>query len=210
MDGRIRFWATSLLGGVLSMVCAGCGHLAVGGATPSTLATTNLTSMTVQLSDLPAGFHLLDDATPTNLQLAQQLNDPASASQLDQLNRRAGTYRLFLYTMPEPSMINGPVQVAVEIDGFDTASHAQAWFADRQTLLTAATGAPLAIGAPGQRHSVAMTTYAGAGLTRTDSTLAFTEANVYVEITTVTVSQGSSLSAAEQYADLINTRLVPP
>src|SRR5579884_2545193 len=193
------------VGLILSL--SGCTYLpGAHAADTMTIVPAHIANMTLQLGDLPAGFRLVTDLAPASVQLAQQLapdlpgDQQALAATLNQLRRRAGTYRVFSYSQPEPSTINGAVQAVVEVDLFDTIAHAQAWLDDRQPALTAAYGPAVAVGAPGQHHIVHMRVQHGESIAATDSVLSFTERNVFVEIATVLIGQGPSLAEGERYA----------
>jgi SOS response regulatory protein OraA/RecX len=206
MRGRIRsallFCCLSLLMGI-----AGCKYIP-GAHAAETIAPTHIADMTLQLGDIPSGFRLVTDTALTDAQLAQQLSQPALSATLGRLRRKVGTYRVFAYSQPEPSTINGAVQAMVEVDLFDTATHAQTWLDDRQPALEAIYGSAVPVGAPGQRHIMRMLVQRGESAAVTRSVLSFTERNVSVEIATVLMGPGPSLAEDERYANLIDNRIL--
>lgn len=205
MRNGTRFVAA--LGATLLAMIAGCSHIPGLGKANTTVAATHLGAMTLQLGDMPSGFLIASDTVPDNAQLARQLGMPASAATLDHLGRRAGTLRAFVFTLVEPSTINGPTQATVEVDLFDTPPHAQDWLTMRQNALAVA-GPIVPVGVPGQRHFARMMVQHGEAVTMTNGVLAFTEQNVYVEIASVLLGPGPSLAENERYADLIDTRIL--
>lgn len=163
----------------------------------------------VELADLPTGFRLVQDATPSNGELAALLNLSGGQRDLDQLGRRGGAYRTFAYTLPEPTTINGITSATIEIDCFGDAAAAQQWFDLRQSTL-ANQGPLLDAPAPGSSHAIHAQTYRAGDIAATTSAVAFQERNVVVEIATTFVGQGVSIAEATRFADLIDDRLIHP
>lgn len=198
-----------LLTCALFAVFAGCSH--VPGATASRVALispAHATDLALRLGDLPTGFVVVSDQSPTNLQLAQLLQPPPAAS-LQATGRKSGVVRLFAYTSPEPTTISGVTQIHFEMDVFATSSGALTWLHQRDSMLT--TGGPrMAVPGPGQAHIVRAQSYQSGDITATTAVVAYIEQNVYVEITTTSLSQGVSIAETERYADIIDARLVPP
>lgn len=193
--------------GMSAALLAGCFRLPGARAAPVAITMDHLASQTITLGDIPLGFQIDLNLTPTNVELARQLAAPADAALLAQLGRQGGTYRLFTYALPEPTTLNGVTRATVEVDIFPSAGAAQAWLDARRPQIA---GADLAAPAPGQAHVVHVTITRAGEVAATTTTLAYVEANAYVEIMTVFVGPGISIAEAARYADIIDGRLLRP
>ena len=200
----------AIIASAILLGLAGCKGLPT--ATAATKSTTIVgmppaLTLTLQLGDMPMGFHLALDVAPTAQELATLLAQPTATDQLIRLHRLAGSYRTFILALPEPTTMNGPVQAVVDLEIFDTAQHAQQWFDARQAAL-AAIAPTLDVGTPGQYHSVHATIQgSGDAIKATSSVLSFTEQSIYVEISSVLVGPSASLAEDLRYATLIDNRI---
>lgn len=200
---------------LLGCVLLGC-MIALGGcskhlpgltaATPVTLTAAQAAVVTLTLADLPSDYLLVHDQTPTNAQLAQILGQPSVADTLTQLGRTGGSYRVFTFVAPEPSVVNATVRATIEVDVFDTAQHALAWETTRQTLASGAANA-LNVAAPGQAHHVWLQSFQAGDIAATTTTLTDVEGNAVVAITTDFVGPNVSLADAERFAGIIDDRI---
>lgn len=196
--------------GILPVVAllAGCAHLP-GQATSARvqIAPSQVAALTIQLGDVPQDDLLAVDQSPTNAQLAQILGQPALAASLGQWGRVGGTYRVFTFTSPEPGVYNATVRAVIEVDLFPSAADATGWHAARLAALPAP-GTELAVAAPGQHHQVYVQSYHAGDTVATTTTLAFTDGNVAVAITTNFVGPNVSIADAERFAALIDGRIL--
>src|SRR5579883_2083411 len=100
MDGKKIGLACGCAALLLSF--AACSHLpGMSVAESVTVAPTQLPALTVALGDVPLGYRLAEDETPTNVQLAQNLGQAQASDTLAHLGRIGGTYRVFTFTTPE-------------------------------------------------------------------------------------------------------------
>lgn len=204
MHGSQFFLLTCALGAIL----VGCGHLpGITASRVALISPTRASDLALRLGDLPTGFVVVSDQAPTNPQLAQMLQQPQAAAVLQTMGRQAGVMRLFAYTSPEPTTISGVTQIHIEFDVFATSSGAQTWLRQRGDMLTSI-GPLMAVPAPGQAHIVRAQSYHAGDIVATTAVVAYSEHNVYVEITTTTLSQGVSIAEPERFADIIDARLV--
>lgn len=199
-----------LLTCALCAIFGGCGHLpGVAARRVPLISPARAPDLALRLGDLPSGFVVVSDQAPTNPQLAQLLQQPQAADVLQATGRQAGVMRMFAYTSPEPTTISGVTQIHIEFDVFATSSGALTWLRQRGTMLTAV-GSLMTVPAPGQAHIVRAQSYHAGDIVATTAVIAYSEQNVYVEITTTTLSQGVSIAEPERFADIIDARLVPP
>ncbi len=204
--GWRRRWLWPLATALL-IALSGCSAPGASAAGPNFINTARAGGQTLQLGDLPAGYLLVVGLMPTDTQLAQQLVHPQDAATLAHDGRIGGTYRIFVYTTDEPTVVSAAMRIAVEMDYFGTSAGAGAWMSTRQSELSAA-GPVVNVPTPGQSHVTRMTSYHAGDSYDTRAVLAFAQANVYVEIFTDFVGQGVSLDAVESYANLIDGRLL--
>ena len=203
---------------LLGIALCGC-LIALGGcsnhlpglsvATPVTLTAAQAANVTITLGDLPSDYRLAQDQTPNNAQLAQLLGQPSATLILTQLGRTGGSYRVFTFVAPEPSVVNATVRATIEVDIFDTPPHAQAWEMALQSIASGSTH-PLNVAAPGQVHHVRLQSFQAGDIAATTTTLTDAEGNTVVTITTNFVGPNVSLADAERFAAIIDNRILHP
>jgi len=199
------------LGTLTLLMLVGCAHLpgAAHDTHPATIAATQLNQITVQLIDMPTTDHLALDLAPTDAQLAQLLGQPQLAAVLARDGWLGGSYRVFAFAAPEPSVYNVTVRATIQLDAFPDAARAADWFKARNATLIAV-GAVQTVAAPGQQHTLRMHVTMAGDTAATTATLTLREGNVVMEITTIFVGQGPSIADAERYAALIDDRIIHP
>jgi hypothetical protein len=190
-------WAAAL-----AVLLAGCSP-----GTPSSgrlLSPQHADALTLRVIALPPGYLQVVSMDPNAAQLAQMLGNSGEADRLARDGRTGGTYRVFVYAAPEPSVLAIGLRIGVEIDFFATAGGARAWLSARQSDLAATAGPVVPFGGPGQAHVVRLQSYSEGGATDSQVVLAFIEANVYVEIATESIGPGPTTSDAETVASEID------
>jgi hypothetical protein len=146
------------------------------------------------------------DLTPTNAQLAGLLGQSQLAATLARDGRLGGSYRVFTFVAPEPSVYNVTLHAVIELDAFPDAARAADWLSARAPTL-ANVGSVVAVAAPGHNPVVRSHTTTAGDLAATTTVLTLRAGNVAMEITTVFVGQGPSIADAERYVALIIDRL---
>jgi hypothetical protein len=186
---------------------AGCAHLpGASSAAVPTITPAMLSRFTVQLADMPMQDRMALDLTPTNDQLAQLLAQPQLATTLAHAGRQGGSYRVFAFAAPEPSVYNVTVRATIQLDVFPNPAQATDWLMARDATLTTA-GDVQPVAAPGQNHVARMRVTTTGDIAATTTVLTLRDGNLTMEITTLFVGQGASIADAERYAALIDDRI---
>jgi hypothetical protein len=195
----------------LILAClAGCQQLQGFHRTNTPVITpSQLSSIILNLGDMPGGFRMVQDMTPNIDQIKSlfRLSDE-NLSSLKKLGHQIGSYRTFTYTTDEPGVINGVIRITIQIDILSSVDDTKNWSTTlQQGGFISSLGTPIIAAAPGKNPTVRMQSYQSGDTAATDSIIVFIDANVAAIIATTTINPGISLSETERFADTIHSRI---